>query len=154
MTVGQRILNLRHEKGVSQEELASFLGVTRQTVSKWENDLMPVNEDKQKEIAKFLGVDNLSAESEIAATRTTGFTANQKIVIAVMAVLIALSCVVTVIVGIVSIPNLWADEKAATSLYVDFGYFWLALGITAILAGLEIFAILTYRKENVKKLRD
>ena len=152
MTVGQRILNLRHEKGISQEEVASALGVTRQTVSKWENDLMPISADKQKEITNLLGVDDLYAESEVAATSMkTGFTANQKIIIAVIAVLIALSCAVTVIVGIVSIPNLWADENEAKSLYVDFGYFWLAFGITAILVGLEVFAIFMYRKENAKK---
>lgn len=152
MTIGQNLLRLRHEKGISQEELANALGVTRQTVSKWENDLMPISEDKQMEIAKLLGVFDLSSDSETAATRVRGgFSANQKILIAVISVLIAVSCVVTVIVGIVSIPNLWADKNGATSLYVDFGYFWLAFGITAILTGLEIFVILTYRKENSRK---
>ena len=153
MTDGQRISNLRRERGISQEELASALGVTRQTVSKWENELMPISEEKQREIAQFLSLENLPAESAVAATRKkVGFSANQKIIIAVIAVLIALSCAVTVTVGCISIPDLWADKKGATSLYVDFGYFWLALGITAILAGLEVFAILMYRKENAKKL--
>ena len=151
MTEGQKIANLRHEKGISQEELACALGVTRQTVSKWENDLMPISEDKQRELHKFLGIENSSANGETAVTNAkSGFTANQKIIIAVMAVLIALSCAVTVIVGCVSIPNLWADEKGTTNLYVDFGYFWLALGITAIITGVEIFAIIMYKKENKK----
>ena len=69
-----------------------------------------------------------------------------------LSVLIALSVIVTVIVGIVSIPNLWADEKQVTSLYVDFGYFWLALGITLIITAIEIFAVLAYRKENRKNV--
>ena len=155
MTVGQRMCELRREKKISQEEVASALGVTRQTVSKWENDLMPVSEDKRDEIAKILGVNDLFC-GEVAVSRADkiSFTANQKIVIAAIAVLIALSCAVTVIVGCVSIPNLWTDEKGATSLYVDFGYFWLALGITLIIAGIEIFAIFAYRKENIKKLSE
>ena len=153
MTAGQRIVELRHERGISQEELASALGVTRQTVSKWENDLMPISEDKQNEILKFFGTADLFEQGEIAVTTAkVGFTANQKIIIAVIAVIIALSCAVTIIVGIVSIPNLWADEREATSLYVDTGYFWLALGITLILIGLEIFAVIMYKKENAKKL--
>ncbi len=149
MTVGQRVYELRREKGISQKTMADALGVTRQTVSKWENDLMPISEEKQKEITQFLNVAELTAD-DVAATHvsSTGFTANQKIVIAVITVILALSCTVTVIVGIVSFPNLWADEKGATSLYVDFGYFWLALGITLIIAGLEIFAVFAYKKEN------
>ncbi|MBQ8642180.1 MAG: helix-turn-helix transcriptional regulator [Clostridia bacterium] len=38
MTLGERIKNLRIEKGLSQEGLADALEVTRQAVSKWETD--------------------------------------------------------------------------------------------------------------------
>lgn len=36
MTVGERLLELRKKKGLSQEEVANVLNVSRQTVSKWE----------------------------------------------------------------------------------------------------------------------
>lgn len=36
MEFGNRMYELRKQKGLSQEELASCLDVTRQTVSKWE----------------------------------------------------------------------------------------------------------------------
>ena len=36
MEFGNKLYELRKEKGLSQEELASHLEVTRQTVSKWE----------------------------------------------------------------------------------------------------------------------
>ncbi|MDO4168818.1 MAG: helix-turn-helix transcriptional regulator [Lachnospiraceae bacterium] len=35
MTISDRIQNLRKMKGVSQEQLADALGVSRQAVSKW-----------------------------------------------------------------------------------------------------------------------
>lgn len=38
MTLGQRIQRGRKEAGLSQEELAEQLGVSRQAVSRWEND--------------------------------------------------------------------------------------------------------------------
>ena len=38
-TIGSRISKYRKEKGMTQEELASRLGVSSQAVSKWENDL-------------------------------------------------------------------------------------------------------------------
>lgn len=37
MTISQTIYELRHEAGLTQEQLASQLGVSRQAVSKWEN---------------------------------------------------------------------------------------------------------------------
>lgn len=38
MSLGDRISNLRKEKGISQVELAKMLDVSRQAVSKWENN--------------------------------------------------------------------------------------------------------------------
>ena len=39
MNVADRIHNLRKTKEISQEELADKIGVSRQTVSKWESDI-------------------------------------------------------------------------------------------------------------------
>ena len=36
MTLSEKILHLRSQKGLSQLELAEQLGVSRQSVSKWE----------------------------------------------------------------------------------------------------------------------
>ena len=152
MTDGENIIKIRREKGISQEELAVALNVSRQAVSKWENDLMQISVDKRAEIEAFFGVSVFNEEVAAAKAEKIRFTANQKIVLAIIAVFIALSFAVTVIVGIVSIPDLWADEKSATNLYVDFGYFWLALGITLIITAIEIFAVLVYRKENGKNV--
>ena len=38
MTLGERLTNLRKQKNLSQEEVANQLGVSRQTISKWELD--------------------------------------------------------------------------------------------------------------------
>ena len=39
--VGNKIATLRKQKGLSQEELAEKLYVTRQALSKWENGSVP-----------------------------------------------------------------------------------------------------------------
>ena len=42
MNLGETLLKLRKQKGLSQEEVADKLNVTRQTISKWEtNQSMP-----------------------------------------------------------------------------------------------------------------
>ena len=39
MSIGERIVQLRSQKNMSQGQLAQSLGVSRQAISKWENDL-------------------------------------------------------------------------------------------------------------------
>ena len=46
MTVGDRIQSLRKSKGMSQEELADQMGVSRQAVSKWESEQATPDLDK------------------------------------------------------------------------------------------------------------
>jgi transcriptional regulator with XRE-family HTH domain len=38
MSLGEKLLGLRKKEGLSQEDVADKLGVSRQTVSKWETD--------------------------------------------------------------------------------------------------------------------
>lgn len=54
-TIGKQIALLRKEKGVKQEEIASYVGVSAQAVSKWENGGVPDVELLPK-IADFFSV--------------------------------------------------------------------------------------------------
>ena len=56
MTVGERLLNLRKEKNLSQEELANILDVSRQTVSKWETDQSTPDFDKIVPLCDYFGI--------------------------------------------------------------------------------------------------
>ena len=37
MSFGENLKNVRKQRGVTQEELAEILGVSRQAISKWDN---------------------------------------------------------------------------------------------------------------------
>lgn len=70
MTLGKRIAQLRRQKGIKQEELASYLGISAQAVSKWENDQTCPDVMSLPKIAKILDttVDYLlSGEAEPVA---------------------------------------------------------------------------------------
>lgn len=56
MTIGKRIGLLRRQKGLTQEELASHMGVSPQAVSKWENDQTCPDITSLPKLAKLLGV--------------------------------------------------------------------------------------------------
>ena len=54
-TIGKQIASMRKERGIKQEELASYVGVSTQAVSKWENGGVPDTELLPK-IADFFSV--------------------------------------------------------------------------------------------------
>lgn len=56
MKLGEKIKELRKAKGISQEILANYLGVSFQAVSKWENDSTLPDVTMIPAIASFFGV--------------------------------------------------------------------------------------------------
>jgi len=68
MNFGEKLTNLRKQKGLSQEELGYELNVTRQTVSKWELGQTTPEMDKLLEISRIFGtsVDELTNNEEIS----------------------------------------------------------------------------------------
>ena len=61
MTLGNRLYKARKRTGLSQEELAEKLGVSRQTISKWEtNETLPdIRQSKQMAQLYHLSLDEL-----------------------------------------------------------------------------------------------
>lgn len=79
MKFNEKLYTLRKRAGYSQEEFAEIIGVSRQTVSKWETDFMKPETDKLIQISKLYNVsldellidendivalDNMTVESE------------------------------------------------------------------------------------------
>ena len=56
MSLGERLLELRKSKHLSQEELAFKLDVTRQTISKWETDQSTPDFDKIMPLCELYGI--------------------------------------------------------------------------------------------------
>lgn len=56
MEIGKRIMELRKKNGLSQEELADFVGVARQTISKWELGETSPDLKQAKELSKIFKV--------------------------------------------------------------------------------------------------
>ena len=56
MDIGEKLFELRKGKGLSQEEVAEKLNVTRQTVSKWETNQSTPDFDKIMPICELYGI--------------------------------------------------------------------------------------------------
>lgn len=56
INLSEKLKNLRKEKGISQEKLADYLGISFQAVSKWENDNTYPDISLLPEISRFFGI--------------------------------------------------------------------------------------------------
>lgn len=69
---GLRIKQCRENNNYSQEDLAGFLGVTRRTISRWEQNKSKPNADELSRVAKFIGV----SEEELLSEDDTACSSN------------------------------------------------------------------------------
>ena len=78
MTLGEKLSKLRKEYNYTQEQLADILGVSRQSISKWESDIAYPETDKLIELGKLFdcSMDYLLKEDVIEknGVQTSGFT--------------------------------------------------------------------------------
>ena len=56
MSLSQRIIELRNELGMSQNQLAKAMEVSRQAVSKWENGTADPSTSNLLKLAKLYGI--------------------------------------------------------------------------------------------------
>lgn len=74
MTIGQKLTALRKARGLTQEELSEAVGVTRQTISKWELDASTPDLDYLCKLCDLFGVTAdylIRAEKETVASSDT-----------------------------------------------------------------------------------
>lgn len=77
MTLGNRLYEMRKSKKMSQEQVAEALGVTRQTVSKWETDQTTPDFDKIIPLCNLYGITSeelLKGKEETVNNYTEDYT--------------------------------------------------------------------------------
>ena len=93
MKFSEKLIELRKQKGLSQEELGNMIDVSRQTVSKWEAEQTTPEVDKVKELSKVFNVSieyllNDEAEKERRQKLTSKKTALKIIIPIILTVII------------------------------------------------------------------
>lgn len=66
MTLGQRLKKVRVDKGYSQNDVATFLNISRQSISRWETDKSYPDIDNLVELSKYyeVSIDELLIETK------------------------------------------------------------------------------------------
>lgn len=72
--LSEKIYTLRRKSGLSQEQLAEKIGVSRQAISKWEGGLSIPELDKLRALSEFfhVSIDALIGEQETGASSRRG----------------------------------------------------------------------------------
>ena len=99
MTIGDRLLKLRKERNISQEELANVLDVSRQTISKWETNQSSPDFDKIIPLCNYFGITSdelLTGNQNILETKKENVKSNfaRNIAVAVMLYIFAIASIV------------------------------------------------------------
>lgn len=139
--VGEKIYNLRKQKGVSQEELGFALNVSRQTISRWERDTVKPTVENLESLTKFFGVNSNYFLSEGLAADTNELDKQVAIkavkkdlkifgVVAV-AVILAFSIIACSIAAYITVAPVSGQAVVQINRFNGSGIAFLAVGIFA-----------------------
>lgn len=145
MKLYEKIIKLRKEKGLSQEELGNAINVSRQAISKWESEQTKPDIDKLKEIAKFFNVSydyllNDEIENIEETKKETSKKINvKKIIIRILIVFIAIYLMVSLykfialfrfykVADSFSEENYWMSETSSSNNENEMNYITIKIG--------------------------
>lgn len=128
MTLGKMIREKREALGMTQQELAGRLFVSRQTVSRWESGARCPDLIMAKKIAMVLGI---SLDELIPGEDLASYVAPKESVMDI-------SCVKVMLVGLMLELIAVFLETAAPAAYMDFTAFCFIFGILFFVVGLCI----------------
>lgn len=153
MSIGERLLELRKKKNLSQEEVASSIGVSRQTISKWETDqsvpdfdkIVPLSElfeittdellrGKKEECPEII-IESGENEEQIKIRKRTALVVSSSVVLYILAVVWV----------IMSIEFFQVDDVVSCGVF---------LLICAVPTAMLIYHFMTIPKEEAKGTRE
>ena len=139
MSIGERLYNLRKERNLSQEDLANELGVSRQTVSKWETGESTPDFDKIIPLCDFFGITSdelISGKQNIVEVKKENKRAKFARNLAIAVTMYILS-----IVAIIGTSTIGQEILGVCLFFV----------INAVATGIIIYSSIVYGKEKGEK---
>ena len=137
MTIGDRLLKLRKERNLSQEELANVLDVSRQTISKWETNQSMPDFDKIVPLCNYFNITTdelLTGKENIVEANSINVKSNFARNIAIAVALYIMS-----LVAIIIFSAQFNQPIIGVSLFFT---------LIAIATGILIYNGIYYKKES------
>ena len=140
MTIGDRLLKLRKEKNLSQEDLANILDVSRQTVSKWETGESMPDFNKICPLCEYFGITSdelITGKQNIIEARKE----NKKEKFA-RNIAVAVGLYILSLVAIILFSTTFNNPEIGVCIF---------FGICAVATGLIIYSSILYSKDKEQK---
>lgn len=142
--LSEKIYTLRRKNGLSQEQLAEIIGVSRQAISKWEGGLSVPESENLVAISEYFDVtlDYLLKEDADCAQKTEQETANGQSPKNHKGMLLGIMTCVAGVVGLIlwgliSIltPPLSNQISESSTIHIDGNSLFLMICILAVICG-------------------
>ncbi|MDE7454768.1 MAG: helix-turn-helix domain-containing protein [Clostridia bacterium] len=144
MQLGEKLYKLRESKNMSQEELAERLGVSRQTISNWENDKVTLDVDKAQELCNLYNID-MNTLFDVEPTQTELRKQSKGLFVALISIivafaLLAIGCVVGLTLG---------DSDTSSTILFSEKSLWavLLIGCVGVIVGVTIVLVKKYKSK-------
>ncbi len=159
-TIGEKIRELRKNKNISQETLAFDVGVSRQTIHKWENDVMQPSTDNLKALGDYFNVDinyffNDSGSvviNELAMAsskpKTKIHLAIGIVAVVIVSLMFIISLAFTIGIGFIAFTNNRVGHDYVILLETGTHTFYLFLTLSMILLSIDIIFIIFLIKKK------
>lgn len=137
--LSEKLYKLRKNTGLSQEQLAEQLNVSRQAISKWESGTAVPESEKLVAISNYFGVsvDYLLKDDEEGKTKATDSEMEKKPKM-VAGIIICIAGIVSMVIwGLLSIFSPEASDQISDSsmITIDGNGIFLILCVVAIVVG-------------------
>jgi len=140
--LSEKLYKLRKNSGLSQEQLAEKLNVSRQAISKWESGTAVPESEKLITISNYfdVSVDYLLKDDEADNARATDSAIEEKPKMLAGIIICIAGIISMVIWGLVSIFSPEASDRISDSsmITIDGNGIFLILCVVAIIAGASL----------------
>ena len=140
--LSEKLYKLRKNSGLSQEQLAEQLNVSRQAISKWESGTAVPESEKLVAISNYFGVsvDYLLKDDEEGKTKATDSEIEEKPKM-VAGIIICIAGIVSMVIwGVLSIFSPEASDQISDSsmITIDGNGIFLILCVVTIIVGASL----------------
>lgn len=157
VTLGEKIKKLRKDREITQEQLGVAVGVARQTISKWEADVMSPNIENIRSLSSFFAVDSsyfVDKTSDLQIEETAAADCvrrrRNKIYLGLAIVFAALGLIgvaVCIVLGF-TVFSFGAGIGIQNTYGIDLWHFICAVIITVLFVAAGTICFLLYFRKN------
>lgn len=127
--IGSDLKELREKKNLSQKQVAKDLNISRQSISKWENDVCYPDVENLKRLSKYYEVSLGNFINNNSTSTTTVDVKSKQILLdkkkdpakrdeGLILLAITLMCFILPPIGVIVIPIIFKRNKAENTLYI------------------------------------